>query len=262
VINKDPASAAEVQFTLNGFTPSQFKSYTISQSSPNAIVASGQQAWLGTQSFAPYTATLLVIAGSQPTTPSAEWDLNPESVMVPAGLTVTLAPKLISNTGTVTLNSAQPDSSSISMSISAATITSTQNGAITVRAGSTPGFYHFTVTGTDGSGVAQKQGGWIVVSNPEASLAKQGDNQSGMHGTTLTLSVTLNPGQSGGSATGASILFTTNAGSLSQRIVPTDSSGNASVTLTLPASTGTVTVTAEGPYGLGHPVATFTETSQ
>ena len=33
------------------------------------------------------------------------------------------------------------------------------------------------------------------------------------------------------------------------------------VTLTLPIGTGKVTVTAEGPWPLGHPVATFTETS-
>jgi hypothetical protein len=32
--------------------------------------------------------------------------------------------------------------------------------------------------------------------------------------------------------------------------------------LTLPASAGTVHVTADGPYGLGHPVAVFTETTQ
>jgi hypothetical protein len=46
-------------------------------------------------------------------------------------------------------------------------------------------------------------------------------------------------------------------------IAVTNSSGVASVTLTLPSTTGTVTVTAEGPYGLGHPVVTpsFTETS-
>jgi hypothetical protein len=45
-------------------------------------------------------------------------------------------------------------------------------------------------------------------------------------------------------------------------IAPTNSSGVAGVTLTLPSAPGTVTVTAEGPYGLGHPVATFTETAQ
>ncbi len=46
-----------------------------------------------------------------------------------------------------------------------------------------------------------------------------------------------------------------------RRIATTDSSGNATVTLTLPNGTGQVTVTAEGPWPLGHPVATFTETS-
>jgi hypothetical protein len=68
---------------------------------------------------------------------------------------------------------------------------------------------------------------------------------------------------------GASILFTAGAGSLSNGtitgskvIAVTNSSGVASVTLTLPSTAKTVTVTAEAPYGLGHPVATFTETSQ
>jgi hypothetical protein len=32
--------------------------------------------------------------------------------------------------------------------------------------------------------------------------------------------------------------------------------------LTLPATAGAVHVTAEGQYGLGHPVVTFTETAQ
>lgn len=261
VINKDPVNAAQVQFALNGFAPLMFNSYTISQSSPNSIVAAAQQAWVSTQTFAPYTATLLVIGGTS-SAPSAEWDLNPESVMVAAGGTVTLAPKLTSGIGDVTLSAPVFDSGITSMTISAATVSSAQNGAITVKAGGTPGFFHFTVTGTDGGGVVQKQGGWIVVNNPAATLTKQGDGQSGARGTTLALSVTLSPGQSGGSATGASILFTTDSGSISPRIVPTDSSGKASVTLTLPALPGLVHVTAEGPYGLGHPMVTFTETSQ
>ena len=37
-------------------------------------------------------------------------------------------------------------------------------------------------------------------------------------------------------------------------------SGNAAVVLTLPQNAGTVQVTAEGPYGLGHPEVVFTET--
>jgi hypothetical protein len=60
------------------------------------------------------------------------------------------------------------------------------------------------------------------------------------------------------------VLFTTdtgNFGGAKQQIVVTNGSGVAGVTLTLPASSGTVHVTAEGPYGLGHPVATFTETA-
>ena len=101
-----------------------------------------------------------------------------------------------------------------------------------------------------------------MVGNPAATFTKQGDNQSGAHGTTLNLLVTLQPGQSGGSASGGTVFFTTDAGSLSTRLVTTDSTGKASVTLTLPAKPGMVHVTAEGPFGLGHPVVTFTETAQ
>jgi hypothetical protein len=113
-----------------------------------------------------------------------------------------------------------------------------------------------------------------VVGNPAASLAKtSGDGQTGSVGTTLPkpLTVTLTAGQSGGNATGASILFTTSAGSLSNGtdtgssvIAVTNSSGVASVTLTLPATAGPVQVQAEGPYGLGHPElpSAFTEAAQ
>jgi hypothetical protein len=58
------------------------------------------------------------------------------------------------------------------------------------------------------------------------------------------------------------VLFTASAGTLSSRTVTTNSSGTAAVVLTLPPNAGAVQVTAEGPYGLGHPVVTFTETAQ
>jgi hypothetical protein len=139
-------------------------------------------------------------------------------------------------------------------------LTSTQDGSITVTAGTVPGFYHFTVPSTDNTGVAETQSGWIVVGNPPATFTKTGDHQKGQPGSQLNLSVTLHPGRSGGSAAGGTVLFTTNGGTLSNRIVNTDSNGNAPVVLTLPANSGTVHVTAEGQFGLGHPVATFTET--
>jgi hypothetical protein len=58
------------------------------------------------------------------------------------------------------------------------------------------------------------------------------------------------------------VFFTATAGTLSSRIVTTDSAGKASVVLTLPSTTGKVHVTAEGQYALGHPQVTFTETAQ
>ena len=76
------------------------------------------------------------------------------------------------------------------------------------------------------------------------------------------------PGQSGGTATGAGILFTTSAGTLSNGttsgtsvIAQTNSSGVASVTLTLPSTAGTVTVTAQDQFALGGVSISFTETA-
>ncbi len=246
---------------MNGFTPSQVTTYTLSQTNPTQIVASGTQAWPSSMNFAPYSATLLVVTGSMTTMPAAEWDLNPDTTMLPAGGTVALAPKIISGSGTVTLGTPTFDTG-IKVAVTQGTITPSVNGGITVTAGKTPGFYHYTVPGTDNSGVAQEQSGWIVIGNPPATLAKQGDGQLGAPGTTLNLSVTLNPGSSGGSAMGATVLFTAGAGTLSSRMVTTDSSGKAVVVLTLPPNAGTLQVTAEGPYGLGHPKVVFTETVQ
>lgn len=283
VVNKDPANAAQTTFTLNHFTPSQVTTYTLSQASPNSIVAGSSQAWSSSMSFAPYSATLLVITGSS-TAPASEWDLNPDATMVPASGTVTLSPRLVTGTATVTLNSAVFDSFEGAAACASGSINPTNPtvalgapGTITVNAPATAGFCHFTVTASDGT----TKGGWVVVGKPAATLAKTGgDSQTGTAGTTLpvNLSVTLTPGSSGGTAAGASMFFkiTSNTGGSltnvqvgsekvftgSQVIAVTNSSGVASVTLTLPAMAGAVTVTTEGPYGLGHPVpAAFNETA-
>jgi len=279
VLNKDPANAAQVAFTTTGFTPTTVTTYTVEPSSPSAIVASSSQSWSSSMTFAPYTATLLVVNGSVATPPASAWDLNPDTIMVPAGGTTTLQPKIISGTANVSLTSAVFDSfagaaacTGGSITLTTSTITPAQPGEITVVGGNTPGFCHYTVTGTD-SGATQTEGGWIVVGNPAATLAQtSGNGQTGNAGAALPLplTVTLTPGQSGGTNTGASVLFTAGAGAVSNGttsgskvIAVTNSSGVASVTLTLPATAGPVTVTAEGPYGLGHPVApSFTETAQ
>jgi hypothetical protein len=186
--------------------------------------------------------------------PSADWDLNPDTIMAPAHGATTLQPKIVSGAGTVTLGTPTSDSG-ITLVVTQPNITATQKGSIAVTAGGVPGFYHFTVPGTDNVGVAQTQSGWIVVGNPPATFTKTGDHQSGPPGGQLNLSVTLHAGKSGGSAAGGTVLFTTDGGTLSSRLVSTDSSGNAPVVLTLPANSGTVHVTAEGQFGLGHPVA-------
>ena len=260
VLNKDPSNTDQVQFSLNGFTPQQFRSYTLSAANPNQIVASQTAKWASTMSFAPNSATLLVVSGSAQL-PGADWDLNPDTTQVAAGGTVVLQPRITTGAATVTLASPTSDPG-INVVVNQPSMSKGQAGKITVTAGSTSGLYYYSVPSTDTNGVAQQQGGWILVGNPPASFTKTGDNQKGATGSQLTLAVTLNPGQSGGSAAGGTVFFTSSAGTLSSRIVTTDSSGNASVVLTLPSSPGTVHVSAEGQYALGHPVATFTETAQ
>ena len=261
VLNKDPVNTAAVTFSLPNNQVSSATTYTLASSNPGAITKA-TPAWSSTMNFAPYSATLLVLSVSA-AAPAAEWDLNPDTIMVPANGTVALSPKITSGSGNVTLTSAAFDAfegaaaCTGTITLTGSTITPTVNGTITVNAGTTPGFCHYTVAGTDGT-IPQTQGGWIVVGKPAATITKTGDNQTGG---SLVLKATLVPGSSGGTATGASIFFTTDKGALSQRIVTTDGSGNATVTLTLPSGSGTATVTAEGPFGLGHPVATFTESN-
>jgi hypothetical protein len=273
VINKDPNNSAQVTFNLSGFSASTYVAYTLTSTASSAISASNSTAWNSSQSFAQYSITLLVINGSEGSKPASEWYLNPDDLMIPASGTGTLHPAISSGSAAVTLSSAVFDAyegaaaCSGSLVLTNSTITATQSATITVNAGSTPGFCHFTVTGSDGT-ATQTQGGWIVVGNPAATLAQSGNHQSGSAGTALSqpLSVTLTPGQSGGSASGAGILFTTSAGTLSNGttsgtslIATTNASGIASVTLTLPSSKETVTVTAQDQFALGGASVTFME---
>jgi hypothetical protein len=260
VLNKDPNNTAQVTFATNGFTPKNVTTYTLSSTNPTRIVASSTQAWSPAMNFAPYSATLLVVNGTS-RLPGAEWDLNPDTTQLAAGAKVVLHPKVVSGAATVTLGTPQSDSG-ITVSVSQPTVSKNEQGSITVTAGSTAGFYHYSVPSDDSTGVSQTQDGWILVGNPPASLTKTGDKQKGAAGAQLNLSVTLNPGQSGGSAAGGTIFFTTSAGILSSRTVVTNASGVAPVVLTLPLNAGTVHLTAEGEYGLGHPEVTFTETVQ
>jgi len=262
VINKDPQNSVQVQFTLKNFNATDFTSYTLSAAYPTGIAGSPSQPWSAVQYFPPYSVTLVVMNGTF--SGSKQFQISPDSMMVPAG-------------GTVTWNFSGGSLTSVAFDAyqgvpaCAGNIAVTGTNQITVNAGSTPGFCHFTMIGSNSSGT---QGGWIIVGNPAASLTiASGNKQTGMRGTTLpiALSVTLAPGNSGGTnpASGASILFSTNAGTLSNGtssgskvIAITNTSGATSVALTLPPSAQAVTVSAEGPYGLGHPAVTFIETAQ
>jgi hypothetical protein len=276
VLNKDPGNTANVTFNLNGFSATTYTAYTVASISPGSIASSTSTAWSPTQSFAANSVTLLVVKGTQSSKPAAEWYLNPDDLMIPASGTATLQPAISSGSATVTLSSAVFDAyegasaCGGSLVLSNSAITASQPGAITVNAGATPGFCHYTVTGSDGT-ATQTQSGWIVVGKPAATLAVTGGNsQSGSAGTALPqpLTVTLSSVPSGFSATGASILFTTSAGTLSNGatsgskvIATTNSSGVASVTLTLPSTVGAVTVTAQDQFALGGASVTFTETA-
>jgi hypothetical protein len=268
LVNKDPSNINIVALQAEEFSPTSVTTYILSQSNPTMIIASPAASPSASVTLPPYSAMLLVANGSLTKAPAAEWDLNPSDTMVPANSSVLLSPKIISGTGTITLSnplvlqSNPSNNSGITITIPAAQVTANHNGSVMVTAGNTPGFYQIQITGTDSSGVAVTQDGWILVQNPSSTLTKSGDNQTGAPGSTLTLAATLNPGNSGGTITGANIFFSTTAGTLSAREVAVNSSGQASVTLTLPATSGTVTVTAEGQFGLGHPVVTFTETVQ
>lgn len=259
ILNKDPNNTTQALFSTNGFTPQKVTTYTLSSTNPTKIVTSSAQSWNSTVSFAPYSITLMVVSGAS-TLPGASWDLNPDTTQLSSGTKVVLHPKLISGSATVTLGTPQFDSG-ITVSVAEPTVSKGQEGAVTVTAGATPGFYHYSIPSEDTTGFSQTEEGWILVGNPPASLAKTGDKQKGAVGTQLNLSVTLSAGQSGGNAVGGTIFFTTSAGTLSSRTVVTNASGVAPVILTLPSSPGTVKVTAEGQYALGHPVVTFTETA-
>jgi hypothetical protein len=276
VLNKDPKSTAQVTFNVSGFAASTYRAYTLASTAPGKITPTASAAWKSTQSFPAYSATLLVIAGNETSRPVSEWYVNPDDLMIPASGTAALHPTIRSGSATVTVHSAIFDSyegaaaCGGSLVLTNSTVTPAKPGTITVNAGSTPAFCHYTVTGTDGT-ATQKQGGWIIVGHPAATLSSSGNSQSGTVGTVLpkALTVTLFPGQSGGSAVGAGILFSTSAGTLTYGttsgtsvIAKTNSSGIASVTLKLPSTKGTVTVTAQSPFALGGASVTFTETAK
>ena len=276
VLNKDPSNTANVTFNLNNFGASDVTSYTVASTNPSAIATTATTAWNPTQSFAPYSITLLVIDGAPSTTPASEWYLNPDDLMVPASGTGILSPKLISGTAAVTLKTAVFDAfegataCSGTLTLTQRAISTAQPGTITVNPGATRGFCHYTITATDGT-ATQTQGGWIVVGNPAGTLTKGGDQQTASAGSPLgnPLTVTFTAGSSGLQAANAEILFSASAGTLSNGgssgakvIATTNSSGVASVTLTMPNTVGTVTVTAQSQFAAGGQTVTFTETAK
>ena len=277
VLNKDPNNTAEVSFNLGGFSASTYTAYTVGSTNPSAIVSSSSRSWSAAQTFAPNSITLLVVSGTQNTAPATEWYMKADDLMVPAGGVGLLNPSNYSGSTNVNISSVVFDSfegapaCNGTFNITNNTIYQYWPAFIYVTAPTTPGFCHYTVTGNDGTGTST-QSGWIVVGKPSGSVSiTSGNGQSGARGTTLSapLTVTLNAGASGLSAQNAEIFFTASTGTLSNGatsgtkvIATTNASGVASVTLTLPSTAVTVTVTAQSQFALGGTTATFTETAQ
>ncbi len=287
VINNSPYNELEATIDIQHFSPGAMTGYTLSAANPNRIVASATGAFSGSATFPPYSATLLVLSG-QMAVPAAGWALSSSlapastpyagsgTVMLSAGTSVTLHPALVGGSGTVTLNGVTSNAG-IAVKITQSSIAAGQPGAITISAPSStaPGFYNYTVTGTDGDGTAQTESGIVEVGNPAATLMETGNGQAAAAGSTITLSVTVAPGSSGAAAAGEDILFTTSGGTLvaangtvapatpgAMLLVTTGANGTATVQLKLPSTPGTVSITAEAPYPIGHPEYIFTETAQ
>jgi hypothetical protein len=261
VINKAPANEARVTFKLDNFTPSTMRTYTLSSASPTKIVPSSNKTWASTQTFAPYSATLIVASGKPVNPVAEEWDLNPDTLLANTSSTIIIAPKLTSGSGKVTLISAS-GSGGLALELNEKTIAPATDGLITIKTPATPGLYYYTVWAKDSAGAEQAQQGWVLATVPATTLSKTGDKQTAAPGAKITLTATFEPGSSGASAEGVDILFTASAGTLANRIVRTDSTGKATATLTLSSKAETVTVTATGPVFWGTPKAIFTESAQ
>ncbi len=265
IVKKDPINKAMVSLKLDDFEAETVTTYTLSQAKPTAIVASKAAEWSATQTFAPYSATLIVVSGKLAHTIASEWDLNPDTLLAPTSGTVTIHPTITggaSGGGPVTLTSAA-GSGGVTLDITGNKLTSLANGDVAIHTPATPGLYSFTVIGRDSGGTLQTQQGWVLTTVPASKLTKSGEKQTAKPGAKLTLTATFSQGaasSTGASAAGVDILFTASAGILNKRIVRTSANGQATVELTLPSKAGPVTVTAVGPVFWGAPTVTFTET--
>jgi len=261
VVNKSPTDAADVTFDVAGFEPAEMTAYTLSSAAPKSIVASASKLWTATQSFAPYSATLIVATGTTPEKPAVEWDLNPDTFFASASSTATIAPEITSGTGTFKLTSAS-GAAGLEFTLTQPRLSLGSNATVAIKTPSTPGLYSYTVTGEDAANTVQSKQGWVLVGNPAATLTKTGDGQTALPGKTLTLTATFVPGSSGATRGNVTILFTTSAGKLSSQVVRTNANGEATVTLTLPAAAGKVVVSAQAPIPWGGAKVEFTETAR
>ncbi len=156
-VNKDPKNAVNATVHLGGFKPASMTEYILDSS--NSIRSFGPKVWPASYAFEPYTVTLLSFTGKADAR-AADWSLSPDDLMMTAGTTANLAPK--SKTAKLRLTGVKADPG-ITIKIADANVSPAHHGRITVTAGQTPGFYHYTVTAKTSSGVSETQSGWIVV---------------------------------------------------------------------------------------------------
>lgn len=171
VINKDPERAVTARIQTAGFRPTKMVAYE-RVGSAKAITASAPMTPPGSYTFKPYSQTLLVLQGKA--TPGAvNWAVTPDALMLVAGGKATLPVKISDARGSLDIVRIEA-AEGVSMKASRSRVVSGRPGAITVTAGSMPGFYRFTVTAKTSSGQMQKQSGWIVVGVPGSLPASNG----------------------------------------------------------------------------------------
>ena len=224
VLNKDPANSAQVTFTTTGFTPTNMNDLHFV-----AIVAFVNCGWIvesvvvdhdiralyrdfdGGQRQHGQHSGLGMGPGSGHDDGGGEWNQHAASDLITGAANVALSAAAFDSF------EGAPACTGGTITLTTPLITTGAQGEITVNAGSTPGFCHFTVTGDARHGNPDRR--WMDRGGQPGGDSGQngGDGQTGSKGAALPtpLAVTLTPDPSGGKNAGASVLFTASAGSLS-----------------------------------------------
>lgn len=162
-INKDPKNSVTARINLVGFQPTEMVASERSGRDTSVTTASPRAA-LNSYTFKPYSQTLLTFRGSA--APGAvNWSIDRDALMmVPNERTVLRVTADKGQGGLKIVGITAP--AGVTMSVRQPHVTTGHPGSFSVTAGTTPGFYKFTVTGQTAAGRRQTQSGWIVVGVP------------------------------------------------------------------------------------------------